>query len=217
MNLRPVLLLAVFGIVTLSAAAQADAPRTILIVGDSLTAGYGLDDPATQAFPALLQQKIDTLALSATTPPAAGSWRVINAGISGDTTSGGLRRMDWILRQPVDVFVLALGANDGLRGLPLDLIRRNLLAIAAKVQAKNPSVRVVLAGMRMPTSMGDYSAGFDRLFAELAAEQKWPLVPFLLEGVGGVPEFNQADAIHPNAEGYKIVAGNVWVHLRPLL
>ena len=217
MNLRPVLLLAVFGIVTLPAAAQADAPRTILIVGDSLTAGYGLDDPATQAFPALLQQKIDTLALSATTPPAAGSWRVINAGISGDTTSGGLRRMDWILRQPVDVFVLALGANDGLRGLPLDLIRRNLLAIAAKVQAKNPSVRVVLAGMRMPTSMGDYSAGFDRLFAELAAEQKWPLVPFLLEGVGGVPEFNQADAIHPNAEGYKIVAGNVWVHLRPLL
>jgi acyl-CoA thioesterase-1 len=217
MNLRPVLLLAVFGIVTLSAAAQANAPRTILIVGDSLTAGYGLDDPATQSYPALLQQKIDTLALSATTPPAAGSWRVINAGISGDTTSGGLRRMDWILRQPVDVFVLALGANDGLRGLPLDLIRRNLLAIAAKVQAKNPSVRVVLAGMRMPTSMGDYSAGFDRLFAELAAEQKWPLVPFLLEGVGGVPEFNQADAIHPNAEGYKIVAGNVWVHLRPLL
>jgi acyl-CoA thioesterase-1 len=217
MNLRPVLLLAVFGIVTLSAAAQADAPRTILIVGDSLTAGYGLDDPATQSYPALLQQKIDTLALSETTPPAAGSWRVINAGISGDTTSGGLRRMDWILRQPVDVFVLALGANDGLRGLPLDLIRRNLLAIAAKVQAKNPSVRVVLAGMRMPTSMGDYSAGFDRLFAELAAEQKWPLVPFLLEGVGGVPEFNQADAIHPNAEGYKIVAGNVWVHLRPLL
>ncbi len=196
----------------LTATAQPAATRTILIVGDSLTAGYGLDDPATQAYPALLQQKLD--ALPAATPAP---WRVINAGISGDTTSGGLRRIDWVLRQPVNVFVLALGANDGLRGLPLDLIRRNLLAIAAKVQARNPSVRVVLAGMRMPTSMGDYSAGFDRLFAELAAAQNWTLVPFLLEGVGGVAEFNQADAIHPNTEGHKMIAENIWRSLHPLL
>jgi acyl-CoA thioesterase-1 len=217
MNLRPLLILLSFSVAMLVPCAQAESPRTILIVGDSLTAGYGLDDPATQAYPALIQAEINALVDGTAPSASAVRWRVINAGISGDTTSGGLRRMDWILRQPVDIFVLALGANDGLRGLPLDLIRRNLLAIAAKVQARNPSVRVVLAGMRMPTSMGDYSAGFDRLFADLAAEQKWPLVPFLLEGVGGVPEFNQADAIHPNAEGHKIIAENVWVHLRPLL
>jgi len=212
MNLRPYLLLVVFGLTSILARAQAESPRTILVLGDSLTAGYGLDDPATQAYPALLQQKLASLPATARPP-----WRIINAGISGDTTSGGLRRMDWILRQPVDIFVLALGANDGLRGLPLDLIRRNLLAIVAKVQLKNPSVRVVLAGMRMPTNMGDYSIGYERLFSELARDQKWTLVPFLLEGVGGVREFNQADAIHPNSAGHKLIAENVWVRLSSFL
>lgn len=212
MNLRPYLLLVVFGLTSLFARAQTESPRTLLVLGDSLTAGYGLDDPATQAYPALIQQKLASLPATAQRP-----WRIINAGLSGDTTSGGLRRMDWILRQPVDIFVLALGANDGLRGLPLDLIRRNLLAIVAKVQLKNPSVRVVLAGMKMPANMGDYSIGYERLFSELARDQNWTLVPFLLEGVGGVGEFNQADAIHPNSTGHKIIAENVWIRLSSFL
>jgi acyl-CoA thioesterase-1 len=240
MNLRPLLLLLGFALAVLPLSAGG-AARTMLFIGDSLTAGYGLEDPATQAYPALIQQKLDALRpSSAAGTPAAGSpetsqslidktagptglgsqvakWRVVNAGLSGDTTSGGLRRIDWVLRQPVDILVLALGANDGLRGLSVDLIRTNLLAIAAKVRAKNPSVRVVLAGMKMPSNMGDYAAGFDRIFPDLAAAQGWPVVPFLLEGVGGVPEFNQADAIHPNAAGHKRIADNVWPHLLPLL
>ncbi len=220
MNLRPLLLLLGFAFAVLPLSAQS-AVRTVLFLGDSLTAGYGLDDPATQAYPALLQQRFDALQGPAAGTPASESaatrWRVVNAGLSGDTTSGGLRRIDWVLRQPVDILVLALGANDGLRGLSVDLIRDNLLAIAAKVRAKNPGVRVVLAGMRMPSNMGDYAAGFDRVFPELAAAQGWSVVPFLLEGVGGVPEFNQADAIHPNSAGHKRIADNVWPHLLPLL
>jgi acyl-CoA thioesterase-1 len=184
-------------------------PQTILVLGDSLTAGYGLPDPATQAYPALLQQNLDTT--------APGTWRVINAGLSGDTTSGGLRRIDWALRQPVAILALALGSNDGLRGLDPALISKNLAAIAAKVQAKNPSARVLLIGQRMPTSMGDYAARFDAIFPALAAEHGWPLVPFLLEGVGGVAEFNQADAIHPNEAGQARLAANVWAHLAPLV
>lgn len=189
--------------------AQPAAPQTILVLGDSLTAGYGLPDPATQAYPALLQQKLD-----ATAP---GAWRVVNAGLSGDTTSGGLRRIDWALRQPVAILALALGSNDGLRGLDPALVAKNLAAIAAKVRAKNPSARVLLIGQRMPTSMGDYATRFDAVFPALAAEHGWPLVPFLLEGVGGVPEFNQSDAIHPNEAGHARLAANVWPHLAPLL
>lgn len=190
-------------------AAPAAAPQTILVLGDSLTAGYGLPDPATQAYPALLQQKLD-----ATAP---GAWRVINAGLSGDTTSGGLRRIDWALRQPVAILALALGSNDGLRGLDPALVSRNLSAIVAKVRTKNPSARVLLIGQRMPTSMGDYAARFDAVFPALAAEHGWPLVPFLLEGVGGIPEFNQSDAIHPNEAGHARLAANVWTQLAPLV
>jgi acyl-CoA thioesterase-1 len=190
-------------------AAEPAAPRTILIVGDSLTAGYGLPDPATQAYPALLQARLDAL-------PSPG-WRIVNAGVSGDTTSGGLRRIDWVTRQPVAILVLALGANDGLRGLPLELIRANLIAIAAKVRAKNPQVRVLLAGMRMPVSMGDYARDYAQLFPALARAENWSLVPFLLEDVGGEAELNQADGIHPNEAGHKIVAAKVWPHLLSLL
>ena len=208
----------------------ATAPQTILVLGDSLTAGYGLPDPSTQAYPALLQQKLDALAVPSSepaapsglpaprsSPPAPARWRVINAGLSGDTTSGGLRRIDWALRQPVDILALALGSNDGLRGLDPALISKNLAAIAAKVKAKNPSARVLLIGQRMPTSMGDYAARFDAVFPALAAEHGWPLVPFLLEGVGGVAEFNQADAIHPNEAGQARLAANVWPHLAALI
>lgn len=206
-------------------AAQPAAPaRNILVLGDSLTAGYGLPDPATQAFPALLQEKIDALAPSTPTPPAHHSslpapvrWRVVNAGLSGDTTSGGLRRIDWVLRQPVSILVLALGSNDGLRGLDPDLVARNLAAIGTKVRAKNPDARILLLGQRMPTSMGDYAARFDAVFPPLAQKNGWAFVPFLLEGVGGVRELNQADAIHPNETGHQRMADTVWAGLAPLL
>lgn len=203
--------LSVLGLTTLAAqtATQTAATKNILFLGDSLTAGYGLPDPATQSYPALIQQKLD-----AATP---GQWRAINAGVSGDTTSGGLRRIDWVTRQPVAILVLALGSNDGLRGLDPDLVTRNLAAIAERVRAKNPDVRVLLLGQRMPTSMGDYAARFDGVFAELAQQHGWTFVPFLLEGVGGVRDLNQADAIHPNEEGHRRMAETVWAGLAPLV
>lgn len=194
------------------------APRTILVLGDSLTAGYGLPDPTTQAYPALLQQKLEALTAPSTNATSdAPRWRVVNAGVSGDTTSGGLRRIDWVLRQPVAILILALGSNDGLRGLDPTLVSENLAAIAAKVRAKNPAARVLLLGQRMPTSMGDYAARFDSVFPPLARENAWAFVPFLLDGVGGVRELNQADAIHPNEEGHRRMAETVWAGLEPLL
>lgn len=181
--------------------------RTLVFFGDSLTAGYGID-PA-EAFPALIQRKID----------AAGKpWRVINAGLSGETTAGGRRRIDWILRQHVDLLVLELGGNDGLRGIPLTETRANLQAMIDRIRAANPNVSIVLAGMQIPVNMGpDYTRDFSRIFPELAAENHLLLIPFLLEGVGGIPELNQADGIHPTVEGHRIVADNVWKALSPLL
>lgn len=201
-----------------AATSAAPAPtRNILFLGDSLTAGYGLSDPVTQAYPALIQEKLD--ALAAASPAADGEprWRVVNAGVSGDTTSGGLRRIDWALRQPVSILVLALGSNDGLRGLDPGLVESNLAAIVAKVRARHPEAAVLLVGQRMPTSMGDYAARFDAVFPRLAKERNWPFVPFLLEGVGGVREMNQADAIHPNEAGHRRMAENLWSGLEPLL
>jgi acyl-CoA thioesterase-1 len=188
---------------------QAAAPPTIVFFGDSLTAGYGLDDPATDAFPALIQSKIEAAGLS---------YRVVNAGLSGETTAGGLRRVDWILRQSIDIFVLALGANDGLRGIEPSVSRANLQGIIDRVRAKNASVKIVLAGMNMPPSMGEaYVRDFAAIFPELAKKNETSFVPFLLEGVGGQRKLNQADQIHPSAEGHAILAGNVWKVLRPLL
>lgn len=185
------------------------APGTILVFGDSLTAGYGLDDARTEAFPGLLQQKIDAAGLP---------YRVVNAGLSGETTAGGLRRIDWILRTPVDVFILELGGNDGLRGLPPAVAAKNLQGILDKVRARNPSARLVIAGMMMPSSMGEaYAREFAAIFPSLAQANAAALIPFLLEGVGGVPEMNLADGFHPNAEGHKIVADVVWKTLEPLL
>ncbi len=184
------------------------APRTVLFFGDSLTAGYGLDDP-DHAFPGRIQKKIDAEKLP---------WRVINAGLSGETTAGGLRRLDWILRRPVDIFVLELGGNDGLRGLSPDVARANLQAIIDRVRAKNPATRIVIAGMEMPSSMGaDYTAAFRKIYPELAAKNAAVLIPFLLEGVGGDPELNLPDGVHPTARGHEIVAETVWKILRPLL
>lgn len=183
------------------------AGNVILFFGDSLTAGYGLE--TEQAFPALLGQRLDSLAYP---------YRVVNAGLSGETTAGGRNRLDWILRQEVAVFVLELGANDGLRGIPLSETRANLTAIIQGVRSRYPEAEIVLAGMQLPPNMGpDYTAEFRALFPEIAAEEGVALIPFLLKGVGGIPELNQQDGIHPTAEGHKILAENVWAVLEPLL
>ncbi|MBD0375301.1 MAG: arylesterase [Flavisolibacter sp.] len=182
--------------------------KTILFFGNSLTAGYGLDNPA-QAFPALIQEKIDSLHLP---------YKVVNAGVSGETSSGGNSRVDWILKQPVDVFVLELGANDGLRGVPVAETKRNLQAIMDKVKRKYPNAKLVLVGMQVPPNMGQkYTTDFRSVFPELARKNGADLVPFLLEGVGGEAKFNQPDGIHPTAEGHRILAETVWQVLKDIL
>jgi len=181
--------------------------KNILILGNSITAGYGL--AKEQAYPAHLQNKIDSLGLP---------YKVVNAGLSGETTSGGLRRIDWLLRQPVDIFILALGGNDGLRGIGLDVTRQNLSQTIEKVREKNPGVTVVLAGMQIPPNLGpEYTKEFKQLYPQVAQEADTKLIPFLLQDVGGFKELNLPDGIHPNAEGHKIVAENVWEVLKPLL
>ncbi len=182
--------------------------RTIVFFGNSLTAGYGLAS-TEEAFPAIIQNKIDSLNLPYT---------VVNAGVSGETTSGGVSRIDWILQQPLDVFVLELGANDGLRGIPVAQTKQNLQTIIDRVQEKYPQAKVVLAGMQVPPNMGQtYAASFAQIFPDLAQKNNCALVPFLLEGVGGEAALNQQDGIHPTAEGARILAQNVWTVLQPLL
>jgi acyl-CoA thioesterase-1 len=181
--------------------------KTIVFFGNSLTAGYGLSPE--QAFPALVQKKIDSLGLS---------YQVVNAGVSGETSSGGNTRIDWILQQPVDIFVLELGANDGLRGILLSETKKNLQEIIDKVKTKYPNAKLIFAGMQIPPSMGQtYTTEFKNIFTELAEKNAMILIPFLLEGVGGEPELNQQDGIHPNEEGSHIVAENVWKVLEKLL
>lgn len=212
---RVFLSLFLFACVAGGATASTETVRNILFLGDSLTAGYGLPDPATQAYPALIQEKLDALAAENGTNGVR--WRAINAGVSGDTTSGGLRRVDWVLRQPISVLVLALGSNDGLRGLPPDLVEKNLEAIVDRARARYPEIHVLLVGQRMPPNLGDYAERFDAVFPALAKRRGWAFVPFLLEGVGGVRELNQADAIHPNEEGHRRMAATVWAGLAPLI
>lgn len=188
-------------------AEAAEGTKTILVFGDSLTAAMGLD-PA-EGFPAEIQQKIDSAGLD---------YEVVNAGLSGETTAGGRNRINWVLNQEVDVFILELGANDGLRGIPVEETRRNLQAIIDTVREKNPDVEIILAGMQIPPNLGrEYTQEFRNLFPELAEENDLHLVPFLLEGVAGNPELNQQDGIHPTAEGYDIVAENVWEVLYPVI
>jgi len=182
-------------------------PRTIVFFGDSLTAGYGLDPD--EAFPALILEKITAAGLP---------WRVVNAGLSGETTAGGLRRLDWILKQPVDIFVLELGGNDGLRGIAPESSRANLQLMIERIRARYPRVQIVLAGMQLPTNLGpEHTRPFAAMYPDLAATNHTLLIPFLLEGVGGNPGLNQADGIHPTAEGHRIVAETVWRVLKPLL
>ena len=189
--------------------AGARETKTLLFFGDILTAGLGLEDPSTQAFPALIQKKIAAAGLP---------WRVVNAGLSGETSAGGLRRVDWILRQRVEMFVLELGGNDGLRGLAPETTRANLQAIIDRVREKSPATKIVLAGIAAPPNMGaDFTRAFAAIFPELAEKNHVVLIPFLLEGVGGRPELNQSDGIHPTAEGHAAVAETVWAVLKPLL
>lgn len=179
----------------------------ILFFGDSLTAGYGLDQG--EAFPEIIQEKIDSLNLN---------YKVVNAGLSGETTSGGKNRTDWVLKQNVDIFVLELGANDGLRGIPLQETRNNLQEIIDFVREENPEIKIILAGMQIPPNMGqDYTSGFRNIFPELAEKNEVELIPFLLEDVAGNPELNQTDGIHPTAEGQEILAHNVWIVLKDML
>ena len=189
-----------------TAQATASSPvQTILFFGDSLTAGYGLDDPA-DAFPGVIAKKIDSLKLP---------YKVINAGVSGETSAGGNGRIDWTLKQKVDIFVLELGANDGLRGISPAETTRNLQSIIDKVKTKYPNAKLVMLGMQVPPNMGaDYVNRFKAVFPALAAKNKMALVPFLLQGVGGHPDLNQGDGIHPTEKGAKIVADNVWQVLK---
>ena len=190
-----------------SATPPAAAKKRLLFFGNSLTAGLGVEPE--QAFAGLIGQKIDSLKLP---------YEVVNAGLSGETTAGGRSRVGWILRQPVDIFVLELGANDGLRGIPLASTRQNLQGIVDTVRRRSPGAQIVLAGMQIPPNMGQaYSADFKAVFQEIAAKNHLVLIPFLLEGVGGHPDLNQADGIHPTPAGHRIVARTVWDVLRPLL
>jgi acyl-CoA thioesterase I len=187
---------------------SSSSSKTILFFGDSLTAGYGLDDPS-QAYPSVVQNKIDSAKLH---------YKVINAGVSGETSAGGKGRISWILKQHVDVFVLELGANDGLRGIPVSETIKNLQSIVDTVKAKYPDAKLVMLGMQVPPNMGTaYAYSFKAIFPELAAKNKMTLMPFLLKDVGGVPSLNQKDGIHPTAEGAKIVGNNVWQVLQDVL
>jgi acyl-CoA thioesterase I len=186
---------------------QGSTPKTILFFGDSLTAGYGLSPE--EAFPALVEKSLNKKGKAV---------KVTNAGLSGETSAGGLSRIDWILRAPIDVFVLELGANDGLRGLPLEQTRKNLQSIIDKVKAKYPKARIVVTGMMVPPNLGKaYTNEFQKIFPELAKKNNATLIPFLLQDVAGIEKLNQADGIHPNIEGHKIVATNVLKVVEPLL
>lgn len=194
---------------TPSCPAQPPAARTLVFFGDSLTAGYGLPDPGTQSYPAQVQGRIDLERLP---------WEVLNAGLSGETSAGGLRRVDWVINRRPDVFVLELGANDGLRGIPPEVTRANLQAIIERVRSRYPGAAIVLAGMRMPASMGpEFEQAFAAIYPALAKKNGLTLIPFLLEGVAGRPELNQPDRIHPSASGASIVADTVWKSIRPIL
>ena len=191
-----------------AARTSSDADRpTVLFLGTSLTAGLGLTPE--QAYPALIQRKIDSAALNYT---------VVNAGVSGETSAGARNRTDWLLQRPVAVLVVETGANDGLRGLPADSLRANIEAILERARRLRPTPKLVLLGMRIPPNYGRaYSEQFRSVYSELAREYGATLVPFLLEGVGGVAALNQPDGVHPTAEGQKKMGETVWKVLEPVL
>ncbi|WP_252191175.1 arylesterase [Polaribacter sp. Q13] len=182
--------------------------KTIVFFGDSLTAGFGLED-VNDAFPGIIQHKIDSLHLG---------YNIVNSGVSGETTSGGKNRIDWVLNQKPTIFILELGANDGLRGVPLKQSKENLQDIIDAVKTKYPDTIIVLVGMQIPPNMGqDYTTEFKNMFPDLAKKNDLHLVPFLLENVGGISALNQKDGIHPTKEGHQILAKNVLTVLAPIL
>lgn len=192
---------------TAATASAASSGPVVLFLGTSLTAGLGVDPDS--AYPAHIQEKIDS---------AGWGFRVVNAGVSGETSAGGLARIDWLLRQPVAVLVLELGANDGLRGQDVDSLRANLEAIIARTREVHPDAAIVLAGMESPPNMGRaYTSAFRAVFPMVARETDATLIPFLLDSVAAIPELNQADGIHPTAQGQRIVAETVWKYLAPVL
>jgi len=181
--------------------------KRVVILGDSITAGYGLTPK--EAYPSILQMKANASKLPA---------KVIGAGVSGDTTAGGLRRVSWALAQGADILIVALGGNDGLRGIPTQETRNNLLGIIQKAKKRNPEIHTIIAGMQMPGNLGpEYTQEFQMIFPKVANQTNTSLIPFLLKGVGGIPKFNQADGIHPTAEGQIKIAETVWQTLHPLL
>jgi acyl-CoA thioesterase I len=201
------ILLALSVMIVAAASASAAPRKTVVILGDSLTAGFGVD--REQAYPALLQEKINAAGLP---------FAIVDAGVSGDTTADGLGRVDWLLQRKIDVLIVELGGNDGLRGIPTATIHSNLQGIIERARKKYPEVKIVIAGMRMPANLGpDYDTAFAKIFSDVAAKNHAALVPFLLEGVGGDASLNQADGIHPTPGGHKIVAENVWKVLKPVL
>jgi len=188
------------------AAPASSQMKTILVLGDSLSAGFGLK--SSEAYPALLAKKLRAAVLN---------FQLTNASQTGGTTEGGLERLPAHLKRKIDIFILELGINDAFRGVPVDQIENNLQQMIDKVKARNPDVRVLIAGMQLPNyAADDYVSAFGKIFAELAAKNGGSLVPYLLDGVGGDPSLNLPDGIHPNAAGQKILAENVWRVLEPI-
>ncbi len=200
-------LLCVLPYVRVAVAQDSVSPVRVVFLGNSLTSGYGLS--VKEAYPALLQTRVDSL-----------GWPVImvNAGVSGDTSSGGLRRLGWQLRNPPDILVVALGGNDGLRGILPALTKSNLIQIVNQTRATNPAATIIIAGMQMPPNLGaQFQEEFSAVFPAVTEETEAVLIPFLLEGVGGIAKLNQSDGIHPTAAGQRILADNVWEVLAPVL
>lgn len=189
------------------AAPVQEEKKTILFFGNSLTAGWGLEPE--EGFTGIIQHRLDSLGLP---------YQVINGGLSGETTASGLNRLDWFLEDEPYIFVLELGGNDGLRGIPVAETKKNLEQIIKKVHEKYPQAVIILAGMQIPPNMGkSYSEEFRAIFPDLAEENRVTLIPFLLEGVAGEPDLNLPDGIHPSKEGHRLVAETVWEYLEPLL
>jgi acyl-CoA thioesterase-1 len=181
--------------------------HNILFFGDSITAGLGVGE--NNAYPALIQQKIDSLGWN---------FNVINGGLSGETSTDGLHRISWMLQREISVFVLELGGNDGLRGINLALTKKNLQGIIDTVRTKYPKAEIIIAGMQVPPNLGEkYTTQFKELYPSLAKKNNAVLIPFILKYVGGIPELNQSDGIHPTKEGHKIVAQTVWNYVKPVL
>lgn len=205
--IKKITFLILFVLISMSVSSQDLKKKTILIFGDSIAAGYGLEPQ--QAFPALIQNKIDSLGLN---------YEVINGGLSGETSAGGLRRINWVLQREIDIMILELGGNDGLRGIDLNSTKENLQQIIDRAKAKNPDIEIIIAGMQVPPNLGmDYTKEFQDLYPSLAEKNNLTLIPLILDKVGGRDEYMQSDQIHPNIEGHKIVAETIWDVLYSIL